>query len=299
MSAIIALVACRCAAETRPMGQANGVNGVVVLGLGRMGSAMARRYAGTGMRVTSWSRSGRGSAATAAEATRTADSVVLALYDGEACRAVLDDVSGALTEAQLVVNTSTVAPDDAARCADLVAEGRGLLRARAGPGVRARRARRVSASAGGRERRGRGGGRRGAPAALAAEVRRLGDPRAAAAAKLVANASLAGSALALRDALEGAALLGIALPDALDILELGRLGDLVRGSRDRLEAGGSGEAFFTAGAITKDATLLAGTTGVAGLADRLQQLLDSGEVREDDDFTVLALPSPYRTAAAR
>ena len=271
---------------------------MVVLGLGRMGSAMARRYAGTGMRVTSWSRSGRGSVATAAEATRTGDSVVLALYDGEACRAVLENVCGALTEAQLVVNTSTVAPDDAARCADLVA-GAGARYVHA-PVLGS-----VPAVLGGSLRVLAGGSVADVAAAaevlqpLAAEVRRLGDPRAAAAAKLVANASLAGSALALRDALEGAALLGIALPDALDILELGRLGDLVRGSRDRLEAGGSGEAFFTAGAITKDATLLARTTGVAGLADRHQQLLDSGEVREDDDFTVLALPSPYRTAAAR
>ena len=72
-------------------------------------------------------------------------------------------------------------------------------------------------------------------APLAAEVRHIGDPRAAAAAKLVANASLAGSALALRHVLEGAALLGLSLPDALDILELGRLGELVRGSRERLD----------------------------------------------------------------
>ena len=277
------------------MGQAKGV---VVLGLGRMGSAMARRYADTGVRVTSWSRSGRGSAATAAEATRAGDPVVLALYDGEACRAVLDDVSGALTPAQLVVNTSTVAPDDAARCADLVAGAGGRY-------VHAPVLGSVPAVLGGSLRVLAGGTVDDVAAAaellqpLATEVRRLGDPRAAAAAKLVANASLAGSALALRDALEGAALLGIPLPDALDILELGRLGDLVRGSRDRLETGGSGEAFFTAGAITKDATLLARATGVTRLADRLHQLLEEGEVREDDDFTVLALPPAYRTAAAR
>ena len=271
------------------MGQANGV---VVLGLGRMGAAMARRYADTGRTVTSWSRSGRGSAATAVEAIRAGDPVVLALYDGQACQAVLDEVSGALAGGQLVVNTSTIAPDDAARFDDLVS-GAGARYVHA-PVLGS-----VPAVLGGSLRVLAGGSVVDVEAAaqvlapLATEVRRLGDPRAAAAAKLVANASLAGSALALRDALEGAALLGIPLPDALDVLELGRLGDLVRGSRERLEAGGAGEAFFTAGAITKDATLLARATGAAGPADRLQRLLDSGEVRADDDFTVLALPPAY------
>ncbi len=271
---------------------------VVVLGLGRMGTAMARRYADTGRAVTSWSRSGGGSVATAAEATRSGDPVVLALYDGAACRAVLDGMSGALGDGQLVVNTSTIAPDDAARLADLVAGAgaryvhapvlgsvpavlSGALRVLAGGSVAD-----VGAAA-------------DVLAPLAAEVRHVGDPRAAAAAKLVANASLAGSALALRHALEGAARLGLSLPDALDILELGRLGELVRGSRERLESGRAGEAFFTAGAIAKDSRLFADATGSAVLADRLQALLASGEVDVDDDFSLLALPSTYRTTVAR
>lgn len=277
------------------MGQADGV---VVLGLGRMGAAMARRYADTGSTVTSWSRSGRGSATTAVEAVRGADPVVLALYDGIACQAVLDEVSGALTRGQLVVNTSTVAPDEAARLADQVAgAGARYVHAPVLGSVPAVLAGSLRVLAGGTVDDVAAAGVVLRP--LAAELRRIGDPRAAAAAKLVANASLAGAALALRDALAGAARLGMPLPDALDILELGRLGDLVRGSRDRLEAGGSGEAFFTAGAITKDVTLLARAAGVGGLAERLQQLLDSGEIRADDDVTVLALPPAYRTAAAR
>ena len=259
---------------------------------------MARRYADTGRSVTSWSRSGSGSVATAAEATRAGDPVVLALYDGAACRAVLDGVSGTLGDGQLVVNTSTIAPDDAARLADLVV-GAGARYVHA-PVLGS-----VPAVLGGSLRVLAGGSVTDVGAAadvlapLAAEVRHLGDARAAAAAKLVANASLAGSVLALHDALEGAALLGLPLADALDILELGRLGDLVRGSRERLEAGHAGEAFFTAGAIAKDARLLADATGSAALADRLQALLAGGEVDVDDDFTLLALPPIYRTAAAR
>lgn len=277
------------------MGQ---VNGVALLGLGRMGSAMAQRYADLGWSVASWSRSGGGSAATAAEAARANDPVVLALYDGDACRAVLDEVAGALGDGQLVINTSTIGPDEAARLADLVAGAgaryvhapvlgsvpavlSGSLRVLAGG---------PAADVGAAER---------VLAPLAAEVRHLGDVRAAAAAKLVANASLAGAVLALRDALEGAALLGLSLPDALDILELGRLGDLVRGSRQRLEAGGAGEAFFTVAAIAKDASLLARATGSAGLADRLRDLLAGGAVGADDDATALAVPPAYRTAAAR
>jgi 3-hydroxyisobutyrate dehydrogenase len=277
------------------MGQANGV---VVLGLGRMGTAMARRYADSGSPVTSWSRSGRGSATTAVEAVRGGDAVVLALYDGIACRAVLDEVTDALTSGQLVVNTSTVAPDEAAHLADQVAgAGACYVHAPVLGSVPAVLTGSLRVLAGGTVADVEAAGEVLRP--LAAEVRRLGDPRAAAAAKLVANASLAGAALALRDALEGAAILGMPLPDALDILELGRLGDLVRGSRDRLETGGSGEALFTAGAITKDATLLARAAGVAGLAERLQQLMDNGEVCKDDDFTMLAVPPAYRTATAR
>lgn len=277
------------------MGQADSV---VVLGLGRMGAAMARRYADTGRSVTSWSRSGRGSAETAAEATRAGDPVVLALYDGVACQAVLGGVSGALGDGQLVVNTSTIAPDDAARLADLVVgAGARYVHAPVLGSVPAVLSGSLRVLAGGNVTD--VGAAADVLAPLATEVRHVGDPRAAAAAKLVANASLAGSALALRDALEGAALLGLPLADALDILELGRLGDLVRGSRERLEAGHAGEAFFTAGAIAKDSRLVADATGSAAIADRLQALLASGEVDVDDDFTLLALPPIYRTTAAR
>ncbi len=58
-------------------------------------------------------------------------------------------------------------------------------------------------------------------------VRRADDASTAAALKLIANSSLAGAVLALRDSLRQADALGLPRTQALDVLELGRLGGLV------------------------------------------------------------------------
>ena len=269
---------------------------VAVLGLGRMGAAMAERYSGAGWEVASWSRGGGGSHPTPADAAAQADAAVLALYDGRACQDVVAEVLGVLAE-RLLVNTATVGPGEAeALDGAVVAAGGRYVHAPVLGSVPAVREGALRVLAG------------GAPddvamaaevlAPLAVEVRHVGDVRAAASAKLVANASLAGSALALRGALAGAAGLGLPLRDALDVLELGRLGDLVRASRARIESGDFAGAHFTVGAIAKDIGLLADASGSTALADRVRYTLDADPMPPDVDFIALAVPASYRTASA-
>ena len=90
---------------------------VAVLGLGRMGSAMAARLADD-HDVRTWTRSGGGSPTVAVEG---AEVVLLCLYDGPACRDVLAASLPALSAGTTVVNTTTVGPDEAAALEALVA----------------------------------------------------------------------------------------------------------------------------------------------------------------------------------
>ncbi|MFJ3856747.1 nuclear transport factor 2 family protein [Streptomyces sp. NPDC090085] len=250
-----------------------------VLGLGRMGSAFAARLSGHGHHVIGWTRSGRAApegCATAgdpAEAVAAADVVLLSLFDGRACREVLDRVHGALRPGAVVLNTASIAPAEAAE-----------LSRRTGPAyVHAPVLGSVAAAA--------SGGLEiltaAAPEALERAlpvlrtlggVRSVADAATAAALKLVANATLAGSVLALRDALQQADALGLSRPQVLDVLERGQLGRLVGRKRAFLGAGpgpgagpgsGSGSdsdsgraaqhgpAEFTVGALAKDTALLA------------------------------------------
>ncbi|WP_374458116.1 NAD(P)-dependent oxidoreductase [Nocardioides sp.] len=265
-------------------------NDVVVLGLGRMGRAMAARYADAGWQVRSWSRSGGGTAPTARAATEGSGVIVLALFDDRACDAVLDELGDAVA-GRLVVNTSTISVDGAEAAARRVAD-------RGGRYVHAPVLGSVPAVLNGTLRVLAGGTDADLAEAeqvlepLADDVRHVGTAGGAAAAKLVANSSLAGAALALRDSLDGAAALGLPLADALDLLVLGRLGELAASVRARLADPGAA-AYFTVAAIAKDVRLLADASGPPGLADRIAALVDDGDVQPDDDFTALAVPTTY------
>ncbi|MEV8021905.1 nuclear transport factor 2 family protein [Streptomyces sp. NPDC086554] len=246
---------------------------ITILGLGRMGDAIATRLAAQGRDVVGWTRSGRTSDAVrttgdAHEAVAKADLVLLALFDGPACRQVLDDVRDSLRPDTIVLNTSTIAPAEASQLARHL-----------GPSyVHAPLLGSVPAAAA------------GALQILAAAehdaldrvrpvletlgtVRRVDDAATAAALKLIVNSSLAGAVLALRDALRQADALGLPRTKVLDVLELGQLGGLVARKRPFL-AGKSAAvtAEFTMGALAKDMALLAAASNTplrsaADLAD--------------------------------
>ncbi len=104
---------------------------VAVLGTGRMGSAIARRLAETGIEPVLWNRTrsraedvGAGTVmATPADAVARADVVITSLTGPDALRATFGGPTGALTAArgQVFVEMSTVGPDVLEELAPLVA----------------------------------------------------------------------------------------------------------------------------------------------------------------------------------
>ncbi|MCX5173561.1 nuclear transport factor 2 family protein [Streptomyces antibioticus] len=248
---------------------------IAVLGLGRMGEAIATRLAAQGWDVVGWTRSGRTSGAVKTtgdpnDAVAAADFVLLALFDGPACRQVLDGVRDLLRTDALVLNTSTIAPAEASELArqfgpsyvhapvlgSVPAVAAGTLQILAAADHDALdRARPVLEALG--------------------TVRRIDDASTAAALKLIANSSLAGAALALRDSLRQADALGLPRAQVLDVLELGQLGGLVARKRPYLDTPPApAAATFTIHALSKDMALLADASNsplrsASGLADTL------------------------------
>ncbi|MGW0866600.1 nuclear transport factor 2 family protein [Streptomyces sp. NPDC002611] len=246
---------------------------IAVLGLGRMGDTMATRLSAQGRHVVGWTRSGRtaGTVETTAdpnEAVAKADLVLLALFDGPACRQVLDEVHDALRPDTIVLNTSTIAPTEASDLARRL--GPAYVHTPVLGSVRAAAAGALHLLAAGDHD---AVGRARPVLDSLGTVRRVDDASTAAALKLIANSGLAGAVLALRDSLRQADALGLPRARVLDVLELGRLGGLVTAKRAFL-AGESavGAAEFTIGALAKDMALLAAASntplgGAAGLAD--------------------------------
>nr|WP_203962705.1 nuclear transport factor 2 family protein [Actinocatenispora thailandica] len=234
----------------------NSAQTVSVLGLGRMGTAISRRLADLGRPVTGWSRSGVElagvrAAGSPASAVAGADLVLLALYDATACRQVLARCADHLRPDATVLNLATIAPAEAAglrrsvpvryvQCPVLgsapaaAAGALSLLYGAAGP----------------------------TPAetetlAALGTVICCGDAATAAALKLVANGVLGDGLVALGQALARARRLGLDRDRTLDVLAGTALGGLVSGKRDRLTGNTTAGADFTAGALGKDAELLA------------------------------------------
>ncbi|MEV0093878.1 nuclear transport factor 2 family protein [Streptomyces sp. NPDC050738] len=231
---------------------------IAVLGLGRMGDAIATRLDAQGWDVIGWTRSGRTSSAVKTtvdpnDAVARADLVLLALFDGPACRQVLDNVRDSLRTDTMVLNASTIAPTEASELArqigqsyihapvlgSLPAAATGALQILAAADENTlNRARPVLETLG--------------------TVLRVDDASTAASLKLIANNSLAGAVLALRDSLQQADALGLPRAQVLDVLELGQLGRLVARKRTFLtDQTATGTSEFTIGALAKDMALLA------------------------------------------
>ncbi|MFF7191485.1 nuclear transport factor 2 family protein [Streptomyces sp. NPDC008222] len=234
---------------------------IAVLGLGRLSAAIATRLANHDWDVVGWTRSGRTTGAVETtgdpnDAVAKADLVLLALFDGRACQQVVDHVRDSLRTNTIVLNTSTIAPVEAARLArqlgpsyihapvlgSVPAAAAGVLQILAAADREAlERTRPVLEVLG--------------------TVRHVEDAATAAALKLVANNSLAGAVLALRDSLRQADALGLPRAQVLDALELGQLGGLVDRKRtflaDQPTRAATAAAEFTIGAPAKDMALLA------------------------------------------
>ncbi|QHQ34300.1 NAD(P)-dependent oxidoreductase [Algicella marina] len=87
-----------------------------VIGLGRMGSAIARRMQAKGHAVKGWTRSGKPvdgveSAESLQSLANTADTLILSLFDDAAVASVLDRLLLLDLAAKQIIDTSTVVPE--------------------------------------------------------------------------------------------------------------------------------------------------------------------------------------------
>lgn len=247
------------------------VQTVAVLGLGRMGSAMTDRLAGTEHSVRTWTRRPTHTAhalSTPAEAAAGAGTVLLALYDAEACHAVLDLCAAGFASGQVVVNTATVSPEEAeAICQRIARLG--------GTPVHAPVLGSTDAIRGGALTVLVGVDRLPAPVAdvlgsLGTAVP-VGTAAEAAALKLVANGVLADNLITLGTAFARARRLGSARDGTFAALERTLLGPFVRAKRPVIDGSDDGTAAaFAVGALVKDLRLLAATdrSEDRGLAER-------------------------------
>jgi 3-hydroxyisobutyrate dehydrogenase len=97
-----------------------------VIGLGRMGSAMARKLVAEGAEVLGWTRSGRAvegvvSVPDLAGLVAGSDVLILSLFDDAAVAEVLDRVLACDIEGRLILETSTVVPQILAERAEAFA----------------------------------------------------------------------------------------------------------------------------------------------------------------------------------
>ncbi|MFJ7200004.1 MULTISPECIES: nuclear transport factor 2 family protein [unclassified Streptomyces] len=246
---------------------------LAVLGLGRMGAAFATRLVTQGWNVVGWTRSGRAPGTVRvtgdpSAAVARADLVLMSLFDGPACQQVLDDVHDSLRAHTIVVNTSTIAPAEASELA--LRLGSSYVHAPVLGSVPAAAAGTLQILAAADQDT---LGRARPVLETLGIVQRVDDASTAAALKLIANNSLAGAVLALRDSLRQADALGLPRAQVLDVLQLGQLGALVTRKRPFLTDGSAaGTAEFTIGALAKDMALLAAASNTplrsaTGLAD--------------------------------
>ena len=230
---------------------------VAVLGLGRMGTAMAVALADAGHEVTGWNRSPKTVpdlqvVGELAEAVDGAEVIVIMVIDGPASRAVLDRLDGSA----LVVNASTIGPDESRELAAVAVEkGLRYVEAPVLGSIPAVEASALTVLAGGDER----DVETARPVlevwTADGEIRHTGPIGTATGLKLVANLSLGIAAAGLHDCVQLGADLGLDRADVLDVLQRGSLGGLVQRKRARLDADDYDDADFTVGALAKDLAL--------------------------------------------
>ncbi|WP_406279624.1 NAD(P)-dependent oxidoreductase [Embleya sp. NBC_00896] len=270
---------------------------IAVCGLGRMGTAGAAALVAAGHDVTVWNRTprevpGATSAASAADAARGVEAVVVFVYDGPAAEAVLFGPAGVVAGAApgtLVLNATTLGPDESRRLAEPArAAGLRYVETPVLGSVPAVRAGTLVVLTGGAA-----GDVEAAEPVLhawshAGERRYAGPIGAATALKLVANLGLGIAAAGLHDAVRLGAELGLDRADVLDVLARSAIGGLVTRKRDRLDEGAYAGADFTVAALVKDLELAcAAAPGTLAMA-RAAAEVGSAAVRAGDGDRDLA-----------
>jgi 3-hydroxyisobutyrate dehydrogenase-like beta-hydroxyacid dehydrogenase len=223
------------------------VSQVAVIGLGAMGSRIARRLFDSGHELVVWNRtpakadelvsSGATLAESPAAAVRDAELVITMVTNPDALRDVTeghDGVASGIDQSASMIEMSTVGPDAVARLASVLPDGVGLLDAPVLGSRTEAEAGTLNIFVGG-------------PAELFERWRpllsQLGSPidvgplGSGAAAKLVANSTLVGTMGVLGEALALADALGLSRDAAFEVLARSPLGEVAKRRREAFEAG--------------------------------------------------------------
>ncbi len=247
-----------------------------VIGLGRMGRAMAERFAGEGYEVTGWNRTPPDAAAAAAlgfplsadlcALVQRSSILVLSLFDDAAVREVLARIleTGADLSGRLIVDTSTVAPDVLrGACDSLATRGAALLDAPISGGPEMILAGKAGLYLGGAE----ADIARFRPLAetLGARVLTVGPLGAGATAKVLNNMMLVGYWQILKETVRLARAAGLEPRLALDILAGSPAATPAMKSRLAVILGDSDAVGFTLAGALKDGELATGVADGLGI----------------------------------
>ena len=275
---------------------------VAVLGLGAMGSRMARRILDAGHDVVVWNRTpekaadlrraGAMSAETPAEATRRAAAVITMLSDPEALAAVSegpDGIVSAVDDGTTVIEMSTVGPAAITRLASALPEQTPLLDAPVLGSVSEAESGSLKVFVGGPAEL----VRRWTPLlSTLGSVLHAGPPGSGAAAKLVANATLFGVLGALGEALALADGLGLSRDVAFNVLAATPVAAQAERRRPSIDTGDYPRRYALSLA-RKDAGLMLDAAARAGIELRvieaMKQWLDAADQEGlgDSDYSVV------------
>lgn len=283
---------------------------VAVIGLGGMGSRIARRLLDAGHELTVWNRdpakaeplaaAGASMSRTPAEAARPAEAIVTMVADPDALAAVTEGPDGAaagLSPGSALIQMSTVGPGSIERLASVVPKGSLLDTPVLGSlGEVESGSLRIFA---------------GGPTELVERwtalletlgtVLHVGPLGAGTAAKLVANSTLVGVVSLLGEALALGTALGLPAEVAFDVLESTPLGEQAKRRRPAFESGEYPRR-FPVSLARKDADLILDAAAQRGLEVRLaaaarEWLADSERAgRGDDDYSAVLAEIVERSA---
>jgi len=248
------------------MGHDDGMPRVAVVGLGAMGSRIARRLLDAGHEVLVWNRTaekmgpltdlGAIPTESPADAAHRADAVITMVADPSALRAVTEGAAGVaagIRPSGTAIEMSTVAPKAVSRLASALPAGIGLLDAPVLGSISEAESGSLHIFVGG-------------PASLFEQwkslLSTLGSPihvgslGAGAASKLVANVTLLGGLGVLGEALALAEGLGLSRDAAFDVLAATPLASQAERRRSAIETG-EYQARFRLSLARKDADLIA------------------------------------------
>jgi 3-hydroxyisobutyrate dehydrogenase/2-hydroxy-3-oxopropionate reductase len=262
---------------------------VGVIGLGAMGSRIARRFVDAGHELVVWSRDpekdvdGAKRADSAQAAARDTEAVIVMVSDGDALAAVTDALRGAST----VIQMSTVGVRATAQLADALADGVELLDAPVLGSISEVEAGTLTVFAGSDA----AAVERWTPLlSTLGKVLHVGPVGAGSAAKLVANSTLFGVVSVLGEAIALADRLGLPREKTFDVLAATPVAAQAERRRGVIETGESPVRFALALAL-KDAELIrqAAPDADLRLADAARSWIADAEAAGlgDEDYALV------------